>query len=189
MEQKLPTREAALALLYSKIADPQLRAHCLATEAILRHLARRLGEDEDLWGLSGLLHDLDLPAVGTDMTVHGRVSEGWLREIGFPEEGIDAIVHHNAEGLGLTRTTPFHHAVAAAEQITGLIRTTALVQPSRQVADVKVSSVVKRMKDKRFAANVDRESIRECQHLGLALEDFVALAIAAMTEQAEALGL
>ncbi|MBM4319099.1 MAG: HDIG domain-containing protein [Deltaproteobacteria bacterium] len=189
MEEKLPSREQALRLLHEHLSDPQLLAHSLAAEAIMRRLARKLGEDEELWGLSGLLHDLDLQSVANDMSVHGRRTEQWLSELGFPRAGIEAVLRHNAEGLGLDRTTRFDHALAAAEQITGMIKAATLVLPSRKVADVKAASVLKRMKDKRFAANVDRASIAECGQLGIELPDFIQLSIEAMAEIADELGL
>ena len=147
----------------------------------MRRLAQELGEDEELWGISALLHDLDLEAVEDDMSQHGLLTAEWLRGMGFPEEGIDAVLRHNAEGLGLSRSTRFDHALAAAEQITGLVRATALVYPSRKVADVKPRSVLKRMKDKRFAAKVNRDRIRECSLVGVDLSDFVKLSLEAMS--------
>lgn len=189
MEERLPSREEALALLASHIRDPQLFGHSLAAEAIMRWLARQLGEPEDLWGLCGLLHDLDLESVDHDMSIHGRRTAEWLAAQGFPHAGIEAILRHNAEGLGLARTTRLDHALAAAEQMTGMIKAAALVLPSKNLAEIKVSSVLKRMKDKRFAANVDRASIAECSALGIDLPDFVQLSIEAMVEIAEALGL
>ena len=189
MEERLPVREEALQLLHDKIHDPQLLGHMLASEAIMRKLARQLGEDEDLWGLAGLLHDLDLESVAGDMGVHGRLTEGWLSERGFPRAGIEAILNHNAEGLGLARTTRFDHALAAAEQMTGMVKAATLVLPSRRLAEVKASSVIKRMKDRRFAANIDRASIAECKDIGIEIPDFVQLSIEAMVEIAEELGL
>ncbi len=187
-EQHLPTRAAALELLEQRLSNLALRQHSLATEAIARALARRLGEDEDLWGLTGLLHDLDLDVVGDDMQRHARVAAEWLQAMDFPPAGVDAILRHN-EAQGLPRSTRLDHGLAAAEQLTGMIRTTALVQPSRKVADVKLKSVVKRMKDKRFAAAVDREAIAECRLLGLELDEFVQLSIEAMTTAADEIGL
>lgn len=189
MPETLMSREQALQLLRDKLHTEHLIHHSLASEAIMRSLARRLGGDEELWGLSGLLHDLDLEEVGDDMSRHGEVTAEWLAERGFPEAGIDAIRHHNAEGLGLTRTTQLHFAITAAEQITGLIRATALIYPSRKLADIKNKSVRKRMKDKRFAAAVNRDRIRLCSELGIELADFIELSVAAMKDISDDLGL
>ncbi len=185
---EVPTRESALELLRSKLHTEQLVVHSLASEAIMRALARRLGEDEDLWGICGLLHDLDLDQVGDDMSVHGTVTATWLRELSFPEEGVDAILRHN-EALGYERETVLDHALAAAEQITGLIRATALIYPSKRLADVKPKSISKRMKDKRFAAKVSREAIRECELIGIPLAEFIQISLDAMKDIAKELGL
>jgi len=183
-------RDEALALLREKVKAPNLVKHALATEAIMRALARRLGEDEELWGLSGLLHDLDLEMVGEDMSRHGRAAAELLGERGFPEEGIEAVRMHNAEGLGLgERRQRFHLALAAAETITGLITAAALVLPSRKLADVKEKSVRKRMKESGFARGARREVIMECEAAGIPLDEFIGLALQAMREIATQLGL
>jgi len=183
-------REEALALLEEKISAPNLVKHCLATEAIMRALARRLGEDEELWGVCGLLHDLDLEIVGEDMSRHGEVAADLLRERGLPPQGVEAVRMHNAEGLGLgERTERLHLALAAAETITGLIVAATLVLPSRKLADVKEKSVRKRMKESGFARGVRREVIMECEKAGIPMDEFITLALAAMREVAQQLGL
>jgi len=182
-------RASALALLHNHLRAANLRSHCLASEAIMRALARRLGQDEERWGLAGLLHDLDFEATREEPGRHTVVASQALRHAGIDDEVIDAIRHHNAEALNLQRSTLFHHALAAAETITGLIVASALVQPDKKLASVKPESVIKRMAKKDFARAVDRNVIRECEKLGLTLEEFVELAVGAMQGVAGELGL
>ncbi len=183
-------REEALKLLKTYLNSPNLVKHSLATEAIMRSLARRLGKDQELWGLAGLLHDLDLELVENDMSLHGLRTAEILEERGIPEEVLQAIKMHNTEGLGLgERSTPFQHALAASETITGLIVATALVLPSKRLEEVKASSVRKRMKEKAFARGARREVIMECEEAGIPLEEFIDLSLKAMREISDSLGL
>ena len=182
-------REQALALLKKHIRAENLLKHCLATEAIMRAVAQRLGKDDELWGLTGLLHDIDLEITRDDQSKHALVGAEMLAHEGFPLEALQTIRAHNGERLGIQRQIDFEHALAASETITGLIVATALVKPEKKLASVKVKSVTKRMKEKRFAENVNRDIIVECEHIGIPLEDFVALSIAAMQRIADDLGL
>jgi len=183
------TRDEALELLREHVSGENLRKHAIATEAIMRALARRLGEDEELWGLVGLLHDLDYERTADSPSEHTRQSCEILREKGFPEEALKAISEHNAEALGIPRETTFGIALACGETITGLIVATALVMPDKRLASVKARSVIKRMKKKDFARAVSREIIRECERLGIPLEEFVALCLEAMRGVSDELGL
>lgn len=185
----MTTREEAVALLHEHVQAENLRKHCLATEAILRALARRLGEDEALWGIVGLLHDLDFELTAAAPPEHTNITVGILRERGFPEAALQAIREHNAEALGIPRTSRLGIALACGETITGLIVATALVMPDKRLASVQASSVLKRMKKKDFARNVSREIIAECEQLGIPLEEFVQLALTAMQGVAGELGL
>ena len=182
-------RAEALELLKTHLANDRLVAHCVATEAIMRALAPRFDADSDVWGLAGLLHDLDFEETGEDETRHAEVAAERLAEHGVSPEIVNAIRKHNAEGLGLQRETEFEHALTCAETITGLIVATALVYPDKKLASVKPKSVTKRMKTAHFARSVSRERIRECETIGIPLAEFVALSLAAMTEIAEELGL
>lgn len=173
-------RETALALVGERIRDDYTRRHCLATEAVTRALARRLGHDEDLWGLTGLLHDLDYEEVGDDADRHARRTVEILAPLGFPQAGLDAILAHNGDHLGIPCRTPLDFAVTAGESITGMVFAMALVLPSKSLADVKASSIRKRLKEPRFAASVSRERIGQYAGLGLSEEAFVALAVDAM---------
>jgi putative nucleotidyltransferase with HDIG domain len=182
-------RPAALALLHEHCPDQRLERHCLAAEAVLMALARRLGQDPELWGLAGLLHDLDYDQTAEDMPRHGLVTRQILEPLGVPALVLQAIAAHNAENLGLSRATPLDFALTCGETITGLVMATAMVYPDKKLSSVKPKSVVKRMKEKAFAASVNRGHILLCEELGLPLAEFAALAVAALQEISDELGL
>lgn len=182
-------RKDALQLLRKYITNERTIAHSLASEAVLRALARRLGHDVEQWGQAGLLHDLDSEVTQDEPERHGLETSRILLELGLDAEVVDAIVMHNELAAGKPREIEFQHALAAGETITGLITATALVYPDKKVGSVKPKSVVKRMKEKAFAASVNRETIMECEKLGLGMDEFAALSIAAMAEIADELGL
>lgn len=183
------TREDALALLKANLKNEKLVAHCEASEAIMRALAEKLGHDPDTWGIAGLLHDLDYEIVNEDPALHGLKAAEILEDKGVSPDIVDAVKKHNAEGLNLERTTAFDFALTCAESITGLIVATALVYPDRKIASVKTKSVTKRMKTPHFARAVSRERIRECEKIGMQLNDFVTLSLQAMSGIADRLGL
>ncbi len=187
MDQALLRRAGEL--LEEHIGDANLKKHCLATEAIMRALAPRFDADPDLWGTAGLLHDLDYHETRDAMGRHGEVTAEILRREGYPGDMIEAIRSHNADHLGIARTAPFGIALAAAESATGLIAAMALILPSKKLADVKTKSVVKRMKEKSFARNVDREDIRRVDQIGFDVSGFLDIGIRAMGEIASELGL
>lgn len=182
------SRKEALELLQEHIENPNMIKHCLASEAVLRALARHAGADEDQWGLAGLLHDLDVEKQ-PDLATHTHETVTILKQHGVDEETINAIRLHNEMAHKEKRSTPFEHALAAGETITGLIIATALVYPDKKLASVKAKSVRKRYKEKAFARGADRAIIAECQHLGLEIHEFCDLALAAMQEIANDLGL
>ena len=183
------TREEAVQLLQEHIKNPNLYKHCLASEAVMAALADRLGEDREKWSLAGLLHDLDVEAVNADLSRHTHETEKVLREKGVDAEIIEAIKMHNEKAHGVTRSERFHHALAAGETITGLIIATTLVYPDKQLSSVKAKSVKKRMKERAFAAGVDRDIIMECEKLGIGLDEFCDLCVKAMQGIAGDLGL
>ena len=183
------TRQEALELLGQCIRNERMIAHSLASEAVMRALARRLGRDEEKWALAGLLHDLDVELCSADLDVHGLETERILKEKGLDADIIDAVRMHNEKAAGAARSTEFQHALAAGETVTGLIIATAMVYPDKKIASVKAKSVVKRMKEKAFAASVSRENIRECEKIGISLEEFVELSLKAMGEISDRLGL
>ncbi|MCM2268093.1 MAG: HDIG domain-containing protein [Elusimicrobiales bacterium] len=183
-------RQKALELLKTHVKNENLVKHCLAAEAVMRALAARLGGDPELWGLAGLLHDIDVELTAGDLARHTLEAERILAAEGLPAELIDAVKMHNeAAHGGRRRDQVFHRALAAGETVTGLITATALVYPDKRLASVKTSSVAKRMKDKRFAASVDRAIILECEVLGLKTEEFLQLSLDAMRSIAPDLGL
>jgi len=175
-------REDALDLLRQHIRNDKMISHCLASEAVMRALARRLGRDEEKWGLAGLLHDLDVELCNADLNVHCLETERILKEKGLDPEIIDAIKMHNETATGKARNAEFQHALAAGETVTGLIIATTMVYPDKKIASVKGKSVVKRMKEKAFAASVSRENILECEKIGIPLEEFVEISLKAMNE-------
>ena len=183
------TRDEAEALLKRHVTNERMLDHSYASEAVLRALARRLGRDEEQWGFAGLLHDIDIEAVGGDLTRHGSEAERILAEAGIDPEIVDAVKMHNERVCGIARSTELQHALAAGETLTGLIVATALVQPDRKIASVKVKSITKRMKEKAFAASVNRDTIRECEKIGLTLDEFVEISLGAMRGIADRLGL
>ncbi len=183
------TREDALELLKSRLKNEALVKHCLATEAIMRDLAEKKGGDPDVWGIAGLLHDLDYNETKETPERHSLITEEILKEKGVADEIIDAIKSHNAEQLGISRTSDFHFAITCAENITGLIVATALVMPDKKIASVKSKSVVKRMKDKHFARAVDRDGIKLCEKIDIPLLVFVEISLSAMGGISDDLGL
>ncbi len=183
------TRPVALELMHRYIRNEKMIFHCLASEAVMRGLARRLGRNEEQWGLAGLLHDLDVEITQADPLVHGTQTEVLLRDYDVDPEILDAIRMHNECSSGKERSTEFQHALAAGETITGLIFATTYVYPDRKLTSVKPKSVVKRMKEKLFAATVRRENIMECERIGLPLDEFAALAISSMLPIADEIGL
>jgi putative nucleotidyltransferase with HDIG domain len=182
-------RAEALALMEAHLEADNLRKHCLASEAIMRHLAKRLGHDEEQWGLAGLLHDLDYDQTKDTPERHGVVTAEILREKGVDDEIIQAILAHNAEMLGLERKTTLDLALTCAETMTGMVVATALVYPDKKIKSVKPKSITKRMKEKAFARGARREHILLCEQIGLNMPDFAALSLEAMGEIDKELGL
>ena len=179
-------RGEALALLDERIAEPSLRSHMLATEAVLRSLAARFGQDPELWGFAGLVHDLDYNETVSDFPRHGFVTAQMLAGKGVPQEVLDAVVSHAGHR---ERTTLLDKALYAADPVTGLITAAALVRPEKKLALVEVRSLKKRFREKQFARGADREQIMTCQDLGMELDEFLALSLEAMKGVAEQIGL
>lgn len=191
MQTKIPamiSRKEAILLLEESIESDSMRKHSLASEAVLRAIARRLGENEEEYGIAGLLHDIDVEITNADPLTHGPYAEKLLNGK-VNSAMLDAIVMHNEMATGLERSTKFQHALAAGETITGLITATTLVYPDKKLASVKSSSVTKRMKAKAFAASVKRENILECEIIGIPIDEFAELAVEAMRGISDELGL
>ncbi len=171
------TREHALRLLAEADTPPHLLIHAQETEAVLMALAEHLGQDPALWGRVGLLHDLDYPATQDSPELHGIIAANTLGGM-LPEIGLAAIRAHNP-ATGFAPQSPLDFALRCGETVTGLIHAAALVRPLR-THGLGAASLRKKMKDKRFAATVCRQTIAECQHLGLELDAFLDLAAAAI---------
>jgi putative nucleotidyltransferase with HDIG domain len=181
-------REDALNSIETNVENKNLIKHMLATEAIMRALARHFGENEDEWGLTGLLHDIDVELTGGDMGTHSKLGADLAREMGADEDMVHAILCHN-EAHGVSRETRLDKALFCADPITGLITAAALVRPDNKLAGVEVRSIKKRFKEKSFAAGAKREQIATCSELGLELDEFIALSLEAMKSVAEDPGL
>ena len=188
MSSKVPTREEAYQLLTEYNKSDSLIKHALAVEGVMRYFARKRGEDEEKWGVIGLVHDLDYEQFPEE---HCHKSEKILKEKGWPEEYIRAVVSHGWVICSEVEPQPeLEKVLYAIDELTGLVVTTALVRPSKSVMDVKVKSVKKKWKDKRFAAGVDRSIIEKgAQMLGMELTDLLADTLAGMQEVAEEIGL
>lgn len=181
-------RDDAFDSIRANVENENLINHMLATEAIMRALARRLGQDEEEWGLTGLLHDIDVELTEGDMHSHSRLGADLAQELGASEEMAQAILCHN-EAHGIPCETLLDKALFCTDPLTGLITAAALVRPNKKLAGVKASSVMKRFGEKRFAAGADREQIARCSELGLEVEEFIALGLEAMQGVADELGL
>jgi putative nucleotidyltransferase with HDIG domain len=181
-------RAHVLAEVETRVSNENLRRHMLATEAIMRALAERLGEDPDVWGLTGLGHDLDAEETEGDFTRHGAVAAETLRALGLPDAAVHAVVAHNPD-TGVTAGERIDVALIAADQLSGLITAAALVRPDKDLSGVKLKSVRKRYREGAFARGVDRGSIARCEELGLELDEFFAIGLEAMQGIAPELGL
>jgi putative nucleotidyltransferase with HDIG domain len=189
----MPTREDAWKLLCEYTQSESLRKHMLAVETCVRAYARKNGADQELWGITALLHDFDYERWPNNEHAadkeHPAEGARILRELGYPEESIRAILSH-ADYSGVARQTPLEHTLFACDELAGFLTACAYVRPSKSVLDLEVDSVKKRMKDKAFARGVSRDDVRKgAQELGIPLEEHIAFCIAAMRENADALGL
>jgi putative nucleotidyltransferase with HDIG domain len=172
-------RREALQSVKENVENPNLIKHMLAAEAIMRALAARLGGDVNEWGLTGLLHDIDVELTGGDMTSHSRLGADLARDLGAGEAVAAAILCHN-ERHGVPPETPMEKALFCADPLTGLITAAVLVRPDKKIAALEPASVRKRFKEKSFAAGASREHIARCADIGLELDEFIAIGVAAM---------
>ncbi len=182
------TREEALSSVKANVENENLIKHMLATEAIMRDLARRLGEDEEEWGLAGLLHDIDVELTQGDMHTHSKLGADLARELGANEAVVHAILYHN-EAHGIPRETKLDEALFCVDPLTGLITTAALVRPDKKLASLEAKSVIKKFKQKGFAAGVNRQQITRCNEIGIEFDQFIELGLMAMQTIAADLGL
>jgi predicted hydrolase (HD superfamily) len=188
MNHPTPTREDALALLKTYNQSESLIKHAFAVEGVMRFMARKYGEDEEVWGIVGLIHDLDYEQFPDQ---HCKKTEAILKENNWPDSLIRAVVSH---GWGICSDvkpeTDMEKVLFAIDELTGLVATSALVRPTKSVMDMKVKSVKKKWKDKRFAAGVDRSIIQTgADMLGVELGDLITDTIQGMREVADEIGL
>jgi putative nucleotidyltransferase with HDIG domain len=181
-------REEALKAIRDRVKNENLVRHMIATEAIMRALAKRFGADEEEWALSGLLHDIDIELLNGDMKDHSRLGSDLARQLGATEAMAHAILTHN-EAHGVAAESQMDKALFCADPVTGLITAAALVRPDRKLAGVEAKSVRKRFKEKSFAAGANRQNIAACSALGIELDEFIELSVKAMQEAAADLGL
>jgi putative nucleotidyltransferase with HDIG domain len=184
-------RTAALALVKEYTSDPALVRHMLSVEAAMRAYAVRFGGDPELWGIVGLLHDFDYERwPNLDGSGHPKAGVPILRERGWSEEIIRAVLAHAADLTGVAPESQMEKTLCAVDELTGLVAAVAFVRPSKNIADVKVSSVKKKWKDKAFAAGVHRADIeRDTAALGVPLDEHIGVVLQAMQDHAAELGL
>ena len=182
------SRDDVLALAEAHVANVNLQRHMLATEAIMRALAPRLGGDPDEWALAGLGHDLDVEQTEDDFTKHGRIASDLLSARGAGETVVHAVAAHNPL-TGVVADDTMSVALIAADQLSGLVTAAALVRPDKSLLGVQAKSVRKRFRESAFARGVDRESILRCEELGVPLDEFIAIGLTAMQGVAADLGL
>jgi putative nucleotidyltransferase with HDIG domain len=189
----MPTREDAWALLCEYTQNENLRKHALAVEACVRAYARKTGADEHLWSLTALLHDFDYERWPNDAhsatEEHPAGGSAILRERGYPEEMIRAIVSH-ADYCNVPRETSLEHTLFACDELAGFLTACSLVKPSKSIFEVESDSVKRKLKDKAFARGVNRDDVRKgAEELGVPIEEHISFCIAAMRGAADALGL
>ena len=172
------SRQEALDLVNANLAKKNLVKHTLAVEAIMRSMAKRLGESEDVWGLAGLLHDLDYERTAGSPERHGRLTIEMIEGLDVPGEAKDAILAHAGHR---TRNSLMDKAICCIDPVTGLIVASALMHPSKSIAGIDPDFVGKRFREKRFAAGANRDAIAGCSELGLDLHEFFSVSIEAMS--------
>jgi putative nucleotidyltransferase with HDIG domain len=183
----MPNRNEALALLYEHTPSESLRRHCLGVEACLRWYARHLGQDEESWGIAGLLHDFDYEQHPDEHPLWGMAL---MREQGYLEEIVRAVAAHYPAKTGVEPETPLERHLFACDELSGLITAVTYVRPSRSILEVEVKSVVKKLKTPSFAAGVNRDDVTHgAELIGLPIEEHIANCLKAMQERAEDLGL
>ena len=185
----MPVREDAYRLMTEHVKNENLQKHMLSVEVAMRFYARKYGEDEELWAMTGLLHDCDYEEY-PDLREHTQVVAGWLREGGYDERIIYAILAHNDLNAAThPRNNLLSKALYACDEITGMVTATALVR-QKTLPGLPVSSVRKKMKTKAFAAGVNREDVvKGAAELGVDLDEHIAFVIEAMSSIAQTLGL
>ena len=181
-------RQEVLESIRENVENENLIKHMLATEAIMRALAGRLGENEAEWAMAGLIHDIDVELTEGDMKAHSRLGADIARDLGASDTIANAILCHN-ETHGIAQKTMMAKALFCADPLTGLITAAVLVRPDKKIANLEPKSVRKRFKEKGFAAGASREQIARCSEIGLELDEFIEIGVKAMQGIASALEL
>jgi len=184
----LVTREEALNLVKKHVSKRNVVYHMLAVEAIMRSVAKHFQEDEDQWGLIGLLHDVDYEKTEATPEKHSILAEEILKGL-IPDELIKAIKTHNFRHTGIKPETRMEKTLIASDAISGLLVACALVMPSKKLADVKAETVAKKFKDKDFARGAERERILICEEIGIPREKFFEIALNGLKNTAREIGL
>lgn len=175
-----------LKLMESMVANKNLRKHMIATQACMRRLAKHFGEDEELWGFTGLIHDLDYDQTAQNPAQHGLIAADILKEKGIDESIIHAVKAHPGH---VPVQSKLDKALYAVDPLTGLMVAAALMHPTKKLANLDTEFVLRRYNEKRFAAGANREQIATCTQLGLSLEEFIRLCLEAMQSVADQLSL
>ena len=195
MENLGITREQADELVEEYITEPMTKLHLLESEAIMRALARYLGEDEETWSIIGLLHDIDWDLTKNNHEQHCIKAQEILREAGASDFLIETIVSHGYDNEMIPslkdkeRKSKIQHCLVAAETLTGIIIASALVQPDKKLSSVQLPSLKKKFKSKSFAANCNRDLVGECEMAGISIDDFLEIGLRALQEIGSKLGL
>lgn len=193
MQELNLTYQQSKELLDKHIKDPITKMHCRESEVIMRVLAKHFGEDEEMWGIIGLLHDIDWEETKNDTKNHCVKAVEILKNAGASDFLVETIISH-AYGTDCgdykdkERSTQLQYGLAAAETVTGLIIAAVLVRPDRKLGNLELKSLKKRFKEKSFAANCNREMILECEKAGLGLDEFFEISIKALQGISEELG-
>ena len=186
------SRDKALALLHKHMKNPNLRKHCYAVEVVMRALAKYFKQDEELWGVAGLLHDADYEETKDDTQKHTKELVEWLTEIDATANLKDAVASHAwglVDGAPMPKTK-MEWALYCCDELTGLIVAVALVRPDKRLASVTVDSILKKWDSPSFAAGVNRKQIEQCKpRLGIELREFIEIALSAMQGISKNLGL
>ena len=179
------TRNEAEELLYRHLKSENLRKHCLATAAVMEKLAEKFGYDRETWFITGLLHDIDFEVIGEDFSQHGVKAMELLRDADITEEMRHAIRAHTEQA---PITSELDKCLWIADPVNGLIVAAALMRPDRKISTIELKSLKKKYKNRAFAAGANREQIADCSQLGLELDEFLQLAVDAMSRYEKELG-
>jgi hypothetical protein len=182
------TRDEAIGLVRKNVTKKNVVYHMLAVEAIMRSVARHFGEDENKWGLSGLLHDIDYEKTEATPEKHSLLAENMLKGV-VPDEFIKSIKTHNFRYTGIKPETRLEKALIASDAISGLLIACALVMTSKKLEDIKVETVAKKFKDKDFARGADRERILVCEEIGVSRDEFFEVSLSGLKSIAAEIGL